>query len=346
MAHSQLTDGYYPWVWTLTADTVKRRYTEVRAMDRPRVLVPHHVSAEMARDLRNEILDRKPDIPVEVTTSAAETEAILDDVEVVLAYSFGREWIERAESLAWIQGLSAGVDSFEYEFLDAAGVRLTSGSGVHAEPIAQQVLCYVFLFERGILADIRRQPDRVWDRHWGEEVSDKTVGIVGVGAIGSRVAERVGTFGATTIGTKRDPTTGGDAVDELYGPDGLSELLDRSDYLVLACPLTEETRGLIGSDELTAIGDDAVVVNVARGGIVDEVALTDALEDGHVRGAALDTFEEEPLPEASPLWGMDEVVVTPHMSGTSQFLNARKANLFVENYDAFRTGGEMRNRVV
>ncbi|AGN02487.1 phosphoglycerate dehydrogenase [Salinarchaeum sp. Harcht-Bsk1] len=315
-------------------------------MTDPRVLLPHQVPAEAADELSAELRAQAPDLPIAVAADESETETLLDDVEGVVTWEFGPEWIERADDLEWIHVLSAGVDHFDLDAAESAGVRVTNASGIHAEPIAEQVVCYAFLFERGILADLRRQPSRTWERHDGEEISDKTIGIVGVGAIGSRVAERLGAFGATTIGTKRDPTTGGDGVDELYGAQDLDVVLDRSDYLVIACPLTDETEGMIGEAELAALDDEAVLVNIARGEIVDEDALVDALEADELGGAALDAFAEEPLPEDSPLWTMDDVVVTPHVSGTSQFLTDRNAALVVENWAALQAGEALTNRVV
>lgn len=315
-------------------------------MSTPTVLLPHQVPAEESATLAAAIHETDPEIQVEIAENESDTEALIDDVEAVLAWKFESEWIERASSLEWIHVLSAGVDHFDLEAAERAGVRVTNASGIHAEPIAQQVVCYVLLFERGVLADLRRQPEREWERHDGEEVSDETIGIVGVGAIGSRVAERLGAFGATTIGTKRDPTTGGDAVDEIYSPGELDRVLERSDYLVIACPLTEDTEGMIGPEELATLGEDAVLVNIARGEIVEEDALIEALEDDELGGAALDAFAEEPLPEDSPLWTLDDVVVTPHVSGTSQFLTERNAALITENYERLLAGEELTNRIV
>jgi len=315
-------------------------------MSRPPVLVPHQLAEESGPDLVEAIHARDPDVPIDIATSEAETLAALEDAAVLLTYEVEEVWLDRAPNLEWIQILSAGVDHVDLDAVADAGVRLTNGSGVHAEPIAQQVLCYLFLFERRVLGALRRQSRREWERHEGEELADKTVGIVGVGAIGNRVAERANQFGAVTIGTKRDPRTGAEAVDECFGPDGLEEVLARSDYLVIACPLTEETRGMIGETALAAMDDDAVLVNIARGEIVDESALADELAADGLRGAALDAFAEEPLPEESPLWGMENVVVTPHTGGSSQFLEERLAELIVENYAGLRAGESLENRVV
>jgi len=194
-------------------------------------------------------------------------------------------------------------------------VVLTSAAGVHAEAIAQQVVGYLLAFERGLHRAWRQQSRGVWKSFRPGELGGATLGVVGLGSIGGRTAELVSAFDVTVVGTKRDPSTAPAAADAVYSPDGLYEVLPESDYLLISCPLTDETRGLIGADALDALSDDAVLVNVARGAIVDQDALTRALQGGSLGGAALDVFEEEPLPAESPLWELSNVVVTPHNAG-------------------------------
>ncbi|MEF8887249.1 MAG: D-2-hydroxyacid dehydrogenase, partial [Haloarculaceae archaeon] len=247
-----------------------------------------------------------------------------------------------------IQALSSGVDFLDLEAIADNGVALTNAAGVHAEPIAEQVLGYLLTFERGIHTGIQQQQEGVWQRYSGGEIRGKTLGIVGLGAIGSRAAEYAQAFGMTVVGTKRDPDAAPEAVDEGYAPEGLFEVLGRSDYVLLSCPLTPETRGLVGRAELGAMKGDAVLVNVARGEVVDEEALIYALQQGGIRGAALDVFEEEPLPPESPLWDLPNVVVTPHMAGSTPHKFERIAEVFAANYEAFADGrlDELTNRVV
>jgi phosphoglycerate dehydrogenase-like enzyme len=188
----------------------------------------------------------------------------------------------------------------------------------------------------------------VWERvTGGGELAGKTVGIVGLGAIGTRVAELAQAYRMTVIGTKRDPATAPDAVDEAFGPAGLGELLDRADYLVLACPLTEETEGLIGSTELRRMDDEAVLVNIARGEVVDQDALVRSLQYHSIRGAGLDVFAEEPLSPDSELWDLSNVVITPHNAGSTPRYAERLAGIFAANYERYQTGGveALENRV-
>lgn len=289
-----------------------------------------------------------PELDLRVARTPAESLEMVADAEVALTASLPGEVLAAGSELRWVQALSAGVDFYDQEALREAGVLLTSAAGVHAEPIAEQVLGYLLVFERGILQGVRQQEAGRWMRYEGGELRGKTVGIVGVGSVGTRIAELTKALGMTVLGTKRDPSTAPDAVDEVYGPDGLHEVLVRADYAVVACPLTEETRGLLGRDEFGVMDETAVLVNIARGPVVEEDALVEALQQGIVRGAALDVFEAEPLGPDSPLWNLPNVVLTPHMAGSTPHKERRMAQLFASNYEAFRDGeaDAMENRVL
>jgi phosphoglycerate dehydrogenase-like enzyme len=318
------------------------------------VLLHHSVSAVFGGDFVERLRPRidgalSPEDRVETARTAEESRAAIDDADVVLTIrSIGGE-LPDGTAPDWVQTLNSGVDSYDLETLAEREVAVTNAAGVAAEPIAEQVLGYLLVFERRIHKGIRQQErDGVWRRYSAGELGGKTLGIVGVGAIGTRVAELASAFDVEVIGTKRTPETAPDVVDEAYPPDGLPELLARSDYLVLACPLVEATRGLIGTEELMSMRSDAVLVNVARGEIVEESALETALQQKRIRGAALDVFEEEPLPRKSPLWDLSNAVVTPHMAGSTPRYADRIGSLFEENYRRYAAGdlGELRNRIV
>ncbi|PSQ49399.1 D-2-hydroxyacid dehydrogenase [Halobacteriales archaeon SW_6_65_15] len=317
-------------------------------MSEPEILIPHYLSDEARDGLQAGILDLLPDANLAITATPEETDERLPTAEVLVTGRFPDDRLADAERLRWIQAISAGVDHFDHDALSEAGVVLTNASGVHAEPIGEQVLGYMLVFERNIQKGVRQQARGVWETYGGRELRDETVGIIGLGAIGGRIADLADAFGMEVLGTKRDPETAPDAVDEAFAPEGLYEVLSRSDYVVVACPLTEETRGLVGTEELRTMPSSAVLVNVARGEIVDEDALTEALQQGRIRGAALDVFEEEPLPSESPLWDLSNAVVTPHMAGSTPHYYERCADLFAENYEQFVAGetGSMTNRVV
>jgi phosphoglycerate dehydrogenase-like enzyme len=317
----------------------------------PTVLVSHTVDGGYwsdVDDFRTEIEARVPEVDLRVSRTPSETRDLAGEADALLATYVSTDLLDAAPDLRWTQVLSSGVDFLDLEAIEAHGVALTNAAGVHAEPIAEQVLGYLLTFERGIHTGIRQQREGVWQRYSGGEIRGKTLGVVGLGAIGSRAAEYAQAFGMTVVGTKRDPDTAPAAVDEVYAPDGLFEVLGRSDYALLSCPLTPETRGLVGREELGVMKAEAVLVNVARGAVVDEDALVYALQQSGIRGAALDVFEEEPLPPESPLWDLPNVVVTPHMAGSTPHKFERAAEIFAANYGAFADGRpeELRNRVV
>ena len=318
------------------------------------VLVHHSVPAvfgrEFARDLCSRLDAALPSADrIETVTTAAESGATIGDADVVLTVRPIGDELPDGTAPDWVQTLNSGVDSYDLDALADRGVAVTNAAGVAANPIAEQVLGYLLVFERRIHKGIRQQErDGIWRDYSAGELGGKTLGIVGVGAIGTRVAELASAFDMEVIGTKRTPETAPDVVDEAYSPSGLPELLARSDYVVLACPLVEATRGLIGSEELMSMRSDAVLVNVARGEVVTESALETALQQGRIRGAALDVFEEEPLPPESPLWDLPNAVITPHMAGSTPKYADRIGELFEENYRRYVSGDldDLRNRVV
>jgi len=314
--------------------------------ERPTVLIPHHVPRDSAEVVRDGIESRLPEIDLRVEHTPAGTREAIDDAEIVVSFGFEGELLEGAEHLEWIQALVAGVDQYDFETLEEQGITLTNASGIHAEPIGEQVLGYMLAFERNIHTAVRQQGRGIWERFRGGELAGKTVGIVGLGAIGTRVAELAQPFDTTVIGTKANPDDAPDAVDEVFGPDGLHEVCQRSDYLVVACPLTDETRGMIGRWEFRMMKGDAVLINIARGEVVDQDAMVYALQQHSIGGAALDVFETEPLPQDSPLWGLSNVIVTPHMSGSTPEYMDRCAELFVENYRRYLDGEPLENRIV
>lgn len=248
------------------------------------------------------------------------------------------------ESLAWVQAPGAGVESPLWADLVERGVRLTNAAGVHAEPIAQYVFAYVLHWHRQVARHQAQQVAHEWSAIVSDDLTAKTLGIVGHGGIGRATARVAKAFGMRVLALRRsridDPN-----VDEAFGTDGLFALLEQSDYVVVATPLTSATRRLIGADALARMGADAVLINVARGGVVDQDALIDVLRDGAIRGATLDVVEPEPLPADSPLWDLSNCVITPHDAGYSPLAGERLGRLFVENLACYRRGERMHNEV-
>jgi phosphoglycerate dehydrogenase-like enzyme len=320
-------------------------------MTDPRLLLSHEFPPETRGtldDLEAALRDRLPKIEVVRATDYADSTAKVADAEIIVEHGLYDDHLNAAESLQWVQSLSSGANRYDRDRLREMDVLLTTASGVHARPIAEQVLTYLLAFERNLLRGLRQQRGREWRRYPAGELGDCTLAVVGVGAIGGRVTELASALDMTVLGVRNNPDRPYPAVDEMIGPDDLHAALGRADYAVLACPLTEDTRGMIGSAELTSLGNDGVLVNVARGAVVQQDALTEALQTGDLRGAALDVFEDEPLPAESPLWDLSNVVVTPHVAGGTPLFPEYCAEIIAENYDHFIAGDydKMRNRVL
>lgn len=314
------------------------------------VLIDHSLpSPSMAeRDAFEHLLRSSlPDGTVRVASDYADAVDAIETATVVISQYLSGEKLSAAADLKWVQATSAGIDHYDLDRFRERDVVVTTASGVHAEPIAEQVLGYMLHFERTFHQGVRQQAESRWERFRGTELAGKTVGIVGTGAIGERVAELSQAFDMTTIGTRNDPTTCPEPISEIFGPDGLHTVLGRSDYVVIACPLTEETHHLVGIKELSSMKPSAVLINVARGAIVNEDHLTTSLHNGGIRGAALDVTETEPLPPSSPLWDLSNTLITPHMAGSTPCYLDRLGDLFLENYGRFTEGsGEtLLNRV-
>ncbi len=242
--------------------------------------------------------------------------------------------LSEAQSLRWIHSCTAGFDQLLVPEITERGLVVTRSAASHHIPIAEWVLAYIFLMTKRFPELLRAQAEHRWDRLEMEELGGKTVGIVGAGAIGTEVAVRCRPLGMRVIATKRSPAPH-PAYDEVMGADQLSELLAASDYVVLACPLTTETRGMIGAAQLRSMRQTAYLLNIARGGLIVEEDLIQALREGWIAGACLDAFTQEPLPADSPLWDVQGVVITPHASSSSPLVMRRAEQEFVDNLRRF-----------
>lgn len=262
----------------------------------------------------------------------------IETASIVITRELTPELLDHADRLDWIQALNAGVDSYDLDRIEERGVVLTNASGVHANPIAEQVLGYMLVFERNLHYGFDQQVSREWHHYTGGELRGGTLSVLGVGDIGARIAELGSALGMTVLGTKRSLDAVPDAVDEIYPPSDTHHVLSRGDYVVVACPLTERTEGMIGPEAFASMKPDAVLINIGRGPIVDGDALVAALRKGRIRGAALDVTEPEPLPQTSPLWELSDVIITPHMAGSTPHYWKRSAEIFATNYTRYLDG--------
>ncbi len=246
--------------------------------------------------------------------------------------------------LRWFHSFSAGVDHPAFRALVERGVVLTNSAGTTSQPIAQYVIAMMLRVAKRLDAWADAQRERRWQQIETGELTGKTVGIVGVGHIGGEVARLAQAFRMRVIGCRRRQRRPR-FVDELVPPERLHDLLARADFVVLAASLSAETEGLIGEAELRAMQPTAWLINISRGRVVQEETLVRALKEGWIAGACLDVFREEPLPDASELWSLPNVVVTPHNSGWSPLNLERGTEVFLENLQRFAAGRPLRNRV-
>jgi len=270
-----------------------------------------------------------------------------------ILFDFDRTHLDDLPALAprveWIQATSAGIGQLVRRHRYAERMPrtvFTTARGVHAGPLAEFAVMAMLMHVRRVPDMVAAQRTRTWERFAGTDLDGRTLVILGLGAIGTRVARVARSLGLRVIGLKRTPEQDPAdplPVDELHGPDALDTVLPRAEFLVLVAPHTDRTEHLIGAAELSLLPPGAVLINIGRGALVDEGALIDALEAGHLGGAYLDVFEEEPLPTASPLWSMPKVLVSPHSASTSDRENERIAELFCDNLARYRSGRPLRN---
>jgi glyoxylate/hydroxypyruvate reductase A len=278
----------------------------------------------------------------------AEWEALAAEAEIM----FDFDWHEpatlaqRAGKLRFIQATSAGVGGFmDRTGLRQAEIEVATAGGIHAIPLAEFALTGALHFIKGIPDLSAWQREHHWERYTTHQLAGCRALVVGLGGMGRRVATTFAALGVEVWGQGRRP--------EMAAPDGVSRIVARAelptvlretDILIVCCPLTPETEGMIGRTEIDALPSEAVVVNIGRGPVIDQDALTDALRQRRILGACLDVFTQEPLPPDSPLWGMDNVLVSPHSASTVSTENAALVALFVENLGRYLDGRPLRNR--
>ena len=288
------------------------------------------------------------------TRSVEETLEKIPEADVLVVSGFWRnELLERAGKLRFIQSIGAGTDQFPKDDLKARGIRLASAVGVNLNAVSEHAMAHVLAFARHIHTGRDNQKRHFWRGMISDlskredELGGKTMLIFGLGSIGSRTARLAKAFDMNVIGVKRDVSTAKAEVDELHTPDKLIELLPRADFVVLTCPLTPETEGVISRAALDAMKPSAYLINMARGRCVDEPALAEALRGGKIAGAGIDHFYDEPLGKDSPFWDMENVLITPHTGGETTKYEDNVIDILLENLERlWNRNPELRNQVV
>lgn len=316
-------------------------------MSKPDVVVLRQkIHGQPASTYAELLRERLPGYEIALARTPDEERELLKTARVATGYDVQPAQLERAENLELFACVYAGTGHLDLDAFREHGVAVTNASGVHGPNMSEWVVGAMVTFARQWRRAMRQQDRREWRKYETSELNDSTVTVVGLGAIGQAVVDRLEPFGVELLGVRYTPDKGG-PTDEVYGFDEIHEPLADSDYVVLACPLTETTEGLIDEQALRTIPPNAVVINVARGPVVDTGALVDALRADAIGGAALDVTDPEPLPEEHSLWGLDNAFITPHNAGNTPEYFERVSEILAENVeDAAETGYEqLRNQV-
>ena len=267
-------------------------------------------------------------IPADVTISGVE-----DADAILLAPRFGsqvREILPRAKHVRWIHALAAGVETLPFDALRETGIVVTNSRAIYAEALGEFAIAAMLWFMKDLRRLIENQRARRWEPYTVDRLEGKTAGIIGYGGIGKAIGRRAESLGVRVIPVRR----GGDIAPAM-----------ECDFVVLSTPLTSATRGMIDASRIASMRSSAVLINVSRGAVVDEGALIGALRDKRIRGAALDVFEVEPLPESSPLWSLENVLISPHTADHTADGHDIAMNFFLENLRRFRRGESLENAV-
>ena len=269
---------------------------------------------------------------------------LLGEIEIIYGHLAPEDW-PRAHRLQWLQSAGAGVDSLLTPDVVAHPARLTNVH-IHGEAIAEQLFGMLLALTRGLHVACRQQAQRVWARERinDQTLSGRTLGVLGLGAVGGRAAELGVAFGMRVLGVRRQAReTAG--VERVYGPSERMEMLSGCDFVMNTLPLTEETRKFLGREEFAAMPPGALVFNIGRGGTVDTEVLVEALRSGHLGGAGLDVTDPAPLPPEHPLWGMENVILTPHSAGGHRDYAQHVGAVFLENLRRYLAGEPLTSQV-
>ena len=293
---------------------------------------------------------RLPAADIVVGNSAGAFSAAAERATVLFNWSGSlelfREVFGMCRSLRWIHSRSVGLERTLFPELVESSIPLTNGTGVFSASLGEFVVAAILYFAKDLRRMVRSQMAGVWEPFDVTMVSGKTIGIVGYGDIGREIASRVRPLGMRVLAVRRNATAAADAlVERTYGPEQRIAMIALCDYVVVAAPLTPETRGMIGAAEFAAMKPTAVVMNVGRGPIIDEAAMIDALRTARIKGAALDVFDQEPLPAGHPFYAMENVLLSPHCADHTATWLDEAMELFTAQYERFRKGEPLLNVV-
>jgi phosphoglycerate dehydrogenase-like enzyme len=305
-----------------------------------RVVVYHPNAAEYGRLLQ----EHHPELEVRDTSDADILSHRIREADALLAWRVPLAALAEATRLRWIQLTGAGVD----HLIPARGllgrIVVTNARGIHADVMADYTLAVILMLQWKFPSLLKDQQARIWGYQSTAPLAGKTLGVVGLGSIGREIARRAPVFGLNVVGVRRHPTPT-DGVTRVFEANELATMLPLCDVVVLVVPATPESARMIGEPELKLMKPTAHLINIGRGSLIDEPALIRALRERWIAGAGLDVFEQEPLPPDSPLWSLDNVIITPHISGEPEGYPGRVIDIFSANLDRLRTGQVLKNQV-
>ncbi len=310
--------------------------------------------AHVAYQLQQQFAHRSTGIASFEVRDPAELDRRIAEADVLVVSGLWRDaLVESAPRLRFIQSIGAGTDQFGREALSRRGIRLASARGVNARAVSEHAMALILALARRLPEARDNQMKRVWRGMIGDlslredELGGKTLLIVGLGAIGGRLAQLAKAFDMRVIGLRQNPANGAGAADAVHGLGALGMLLPSADFVCLTCPLVKETENLIDAAALARMKRSAFLVNAARGRCVDEAALAAALGEGRIAGAAIDVTVEEPLAPASPLWGIETALITPHTAGETRHYEDNVLDILEENLARLWRGeATLHNQVV
>jgi phosphoglycerate dehydrogenase-like enzyme len=296
------------------------------------------------------LLEQLPDdTTITVGSSAEAFRTALPEADVIFTgmnmAPVLREVWPQATKARWVHSLSAGVDNLLFPELIESDVPLTNARGVFAESLGEFVLASILYFAKDLRRMVRNQQARRWEQFDVDVLYTQTLGVVGYGEIGKSAARRAKAMGMKIFAIRRKAAENDPVVDRAFSVDQRLEMLPRCDYVCAAAPLTPETKGFIGEAEIEAMKSTGVLINVGRGPVIHEQSLIRALQENRIRGAALDVFDQEPLPEDHPFWGMENVLISPHCADHTATWLEEAMQMFIDNFFRFQRGEPLKNIV-
>lgn len=287
--------------------------------------MPDHILKKIEENTGRKVITDKEDLSGPIPFS---------EIEILITY--GRDVVsknlDKLSSLKWIQILQTGVEKLPFEELIARDIAVTNIKGIYGDPMSEYAMSKILYFSREIDRFVEQKKEKRYDRtKLVDEIGGKKIGIFGTGLIGTEVAKKAQCFGMEVIGFNSSGRSV-DGFDKIYSWDSKEEMLKVCDYIVLVLPLIEETKGFLSAKEFDIIKPTAVLVNIGRGPLINENDFIDAMKEKKLRGAALDVFDVEPLIETHPYWDLDNVIITPHLSGKTTSFFDRTSKIFLDNY--------------